>query len=52
MAKIEPFEKHISEYEAWFENNRIIYESEVKAIKKQLPKKTEGANECYNVIFD
>lgn len=28
MAKIEPFEKHTSEYEAWFENNRIIYESE------------------------
>jgi len=42
MAKIEPFEKHTSEYEAWFENNRIIYESEARAVKEQLPKKGEG----------
>ena len=42
MAKTEPFEKYVSEYEAWFENNRFVYESEVRAIKKQLPKKGEG----------
>ena len=42
MAKIEPFEKHTSEYEAWFENYRFVYESEVRAIKEQLPKKGEG----------
>jgi len=42
MAKIEPFEKHASEYEAWFENNRFVYESELKAIKEQLPKKGDG----------
>ena len=42
MAKIEPFDKHTSEYEAWFENNRFVYESELKAIKGQLPKKGEG----------
>jgi ubiquinone/menaquinone biosynthesis C-methylase UbiE len=42
MSKIEPFEKHTQEYEAWFENNRIIYESELRAIKEQLPKKGEG----------
>jgi hypothetical protein len=34
MAKIKPFEKHTSEYEAWFENNRFVYESEVLAIKE------------------
>jgi len=42
MAKIEPFEKHTSEYEAWFENYRFVYESELRAIKEQLPKKGEG----------
>jgi ubiquinone/menaquinone biosynthesis C-methylase UbiE len=42
VAKIEPFEKHALEYESWFENNKFIYESEVRAIKEQLPKKGEG----------
>jgi len=42
MFKIDPFEKHTSEYEAWFENNRFVYESELRAIKEQLPKKGEG----------
>jgi ubiquinone/menaquinone biosynthesis C-methylase UbiE len=42
MAKIEPFEKHASDYEAWFENNRFVYESELRAIKEQLPKKGDG----------
>ncbi len=42
MPKIEPFEKHTSEYEAWFESYRFVYESELRAIKKQLPKKGEG----------
>jgi len=42
MSKIEPFEKHVAEYEVWFENNRFVYETELMAIKKQLPKKGEG----------
>jgi ubiquinone/menaquinone biosynthesis C-methylase UbiE len=42
MAKIEPFEKHASDYEDWFENNKFVYESELRAIKKQLPKKGDG----------
>ncbi len=42
MAKIEPFEKHASDYEAWFENYRFVYESELKAIKEQLPKEGDG----------
>ncbi|MBA7635044.1 hypothetical protein ES703_42644 [subsurface metagenome] len=42
MAKIKPFEKHESEYGAWFENNRFVYESEVLAIKEQLPDKGQG----------
>ena len=42
MTKIEPFEKHTSEYEAWFENNRFVYKSELRAIEEKLPKKGEG----------
>lgn len=41
-AKIEPFERHASEYEAWFEKNRFVYESELRAVKEQLPSKGEG----------
>jgi SAM-dependent methyltransferase len=42
MAKIEPFEKYASEYEVWFDKYRFVYESELMAIKEQLPKKGEG----------
>jgi len=42
MPKIDPFEKNTSEYETWFENNKFVYKSEVRAIKDQLPKKGEG----------
>lgn len=42
MPKIDPFEKHTAEYETWFENNKFVYKSEVRAIKDQLPKKREG----------
>ena len=42
MTKIEPFEKHTSEYEAWFENNRFVFESELRAIEEELPKNGEG----------
>jgi ubiquinone/menaquinone biosynthesis C-methylase UbiE len=42
MAKIEPFEKHTTDYEAWFDINRFVYESELRAIKEKLPKKGEG----------
>ena len=42
MAKIEPFEKHTSRYEEWFERNEFVYESELWAIRKQLPESGEG----------
>ena len=42
MAKIEPFEKHAPEYEAWFEKNPLVYESELRAIKGLLPEKGAG----------
>jgi ubiquinone/menaquinone biosynthesis C-methylase UbiE len=42
MPKIEPFEKHASRYEEWFENNKFAYESELRAIKEQLPESKNG----------
>ena len=38
MAKTEVFEKHAKRYEEWFERNRFVYESEIRAVKKMMPK--------------
>lgn len=37
MPKTEPFEKYYREYDAWFEQNEKIYESELLAIRELLP---------------
>ena len=42
MALVEAFEKHAPEYEAWFEKNPLVYESELRAIKEVLPERGEG----------
>ena len=42
MAKIEPFEEYASQYEDWFERNRFVYESELRAIREQLPGSGKG----------
>ncbi|MGA1840245.1 MAG: class I SAM-dependent methyltransferase [bacterium] len=42
MARIEPFEKYTKQYEDWFIKNRFIYESELKAIREQLPESKRG----------
>jgi len=42
MPKAEPFERHADQYEAWFEQNRFAYESELAAIKALLPGDVTG----------
>ncbi|MFX1517805.1 MAG: class I SAM-dependent methyltransferase [Promethearchaeota archaeon] len=42
MSKIEPFEKYTRQYEDWFETHTFVYESELQAIKDQLPSSEEG----------
>lgn len=37
MPGIDVFEKHIDDYEAWFDKHRFVYESELRAIKEILP---------------
>ncbi|MCK4444705.1 MAG: class I SAM-dependent methyltransferase [Thermoplasmata archaeon] len=42
MPKVEPFERYPARYEDWFERNRFAYESELLAIKAQLPESGKG----------
>ena len=42
MAKTKPFDEHVSKYEDWFEKNEFVFESELLAIRGQLPKSNNG----------
>jgi ubiquinone/menaquinone biosynthesis C-methylase UbiE len=42
MAKTKPFDEYAFQYEDWFERNRFVYESELRAIREQLPKSNNG----------
>ncbi len=37
MAKTEPFESHASDYEAWFDRHKCVYESEILALRAMAP---------------
>lgn len=37
MARTEPFDKYLNEYEQWFEENHYVYLSEVDAVKHFIP---------------
>lgn len=37
MIKIEPFEKHAVEYDAWFDKYPAVFESEAEALRAALP---------------
>lgn len=42
MAKTKPFDEFASQYEDWFERNKFAFESELRAIREQLPKSNNG----------
>jgi len=42
MAKTIPFDEHLDEYEQWFIDNPIVFQSELKAIQKILPESGKG----------
>jgi len=42
MPKVEPFETYAVQYEAWFEKNRLAYESELEAVRRLTPKEGTG----------
>jgi SAM-dependent methyltransferase len=42
MAKTDPFDKNVEQFEKWFENNRYVYRSELEALKYFVPGKKRG----------
>jgi len=42
MVRTKPFEDHPLDYENWFDRNRFVYDSELSAVKAQLPKRGNG----------
>mgnify|MGYP006283468459 FL=1 len=42
MARIEPFEKHSEQYEAWFDAFNAVYESELRALSEVVPLSAHG----------
>ncbi|MBW2078300.1 MAG: class I SAM-dependent methyltransferase [Deltaproteobacteria bacterium] len=42
MVRTRPFEDHPLVYEDWFERNRFVYESELLAVRAQLPESGRG----------
>jgi hypothetical protein len=45
MVKSEAFEEYALEYDQWFENHKVEYALELKAIRKLLPG-GGGGNRC------
>ncbi len=42
MSKKNIFDKHYKKYDAWYEKNKFAYFSELKALRKVLPKRGKG----------
>jgi ubiquinone/menaquinone biosynthesis C-methylase UbiE len=42
MDSVEIFEKHAKSYDEWFNRNRFVYESEILALKRFIPKNGKG----------
>jgi len=42
MAKIDPFDEHAEEYDAWFERHRESYLAELAAVRELLPSGGKG----------
>ena len=42
MLQVQPFEQYTEEYEAWFSEHPIVFESEINALKTQLLKVGEN----------
>lgn len=36
MLQIAPFERHVAEYDEWFERYPFVYESELAALRQQM----------------
>ena len=42
MARTEPFDKYLNEYEEWFKQYKYVYESELEAVRHFIPENKKG----------
>jgi len=42
MPRTECFDQNLEQYEGWFDENRIVYQTEVEAVRHMLPKSGTG----------
>ncbi len=42
MARTEPFDKYLVEYEKWFAESRCVHESEIEAVRHFVPVGKKG----------
>ncbi len=42
MARTEPFDKYLNEYEEWFKEHKYVYESELEAVRHFIPQDKKG----------
>ena len=42
MAKTKPFDNYTNDYEKWFEENQLLFASELEVIKKVIPENKQG----------
>jgi SAM-dependent methyltransferase len=42
MARTEPFDKYLDDYEEWFNEHRYVYETELQAVRNFIPKDKKG----------
>ncbi len=42
MPKTAPFEKHVDQYEIWFEEHSTVYDAELRAVRALLPDRGVG----------
>jgi ubiquinone/menaquinone biosynthesis C-methylase UbiE len=42
MARTEPFNQYINEYEEWFKEHKYVYESELEAVRHFIPRDRKG----------
>lgn len=42
MPKTRPFDEHLKDYEKWFVDNHFVFQSELNALKRVIPKGKKG----------
>jgi SAM-dependent methyltransferase len=42
MARTEPFDKYLDDYEEWFEEHKYVYETELEAVRHFIPLNQNG----------